>query len=33
MTDMPTQVALSLIAHTNVGKTALARTLLERDVG
>jgi hypothetical protein len=30
---MPTQVALSLIAHTNVGKTALARTLLERDVG
>lgn len=33
MTDVPTHVALSLIAHTNVGKTALARTLLERDVG
>jgi len=33
MSDLPTQVALSLIAHTNVGKTALARTLLERDVG
>ena len=33
MTDVPAQVALSLIAHTNVGKTALARTLLERDVG
>ncbi|HEU4459625.1 MAG TPA: GTPase [Methylibium sp.] len=26
-------VALSLIAHTNVGKTSLARTLLQRDVG
>src|SRR6476646_11257923 len=33
MSDIATQVALSLIAHTNVGKTALARTLLERDVG
>jgi len=29
----PTTVALSLIAHTNVGKTTLARTLLQRDVG
>lgn len=27
------QVVLSLISHTNVGKTALARTLLRRDVG
>lgn len=26
-------IALSLIAHTNVGKTTLARTLLDRDVG
>jgi predicted GTPase len=26
-------IALSLISHTNVGKTALARTLLGRDVG
>lgn len=34
---MPTpssnEVVLSLISHTNVGKTALARTLLRRDVG
>lgn len=29
----PVRVALSLISHTNVGKTALARTLLGRDVG
>ena len=27
------QVTLSLISHTNVGKTTLARTLLRRDVG
>ena len=27
------RIALSLISHTNVGKTALARTLLARDVG
>ena len=27
------EVALSLLAHTNVGKTALARTLLAADVG
>jgi hypothetical protein len=26
-------IALSLISHTNVGKTALARTLLGRDIG
>ena len=32
-TDAPAQIALSLISHTNVGKTALARTLLGRDVG
>jgi hypothetical protein len=29
----PTSVILSLISHTNVGKTTLARTLLRRDVG
>lgn len=28
-----TDIALSLVAHTNVGKTTLARTLLGRDVG
>jgi hypothetical protein len=28
-----TTVALSLVSHTNVGKTTLARTLLRRDVG
>ena len=27
------QITLSLISHTNVGKTALARTLLRRDIG
>ena len=32
-TDMPARVALSLVSHTNVGKTTLARTLLRRDVG
>jgi hypothetical protein len=31
--QIPAEVALSLISHTNVGKTALARTLLGRDVG
>src|SRR5262245_15526755 len=31
--DSAVQVALSLISHTNTGKTALARTLLARDVG
>ncbi len=30
---MKTTLALSLVAHTNVGKTTLARTLLRRDVG
>jgi hypothetical protein len=29
----PGCVQLSLVAHTNVGKTTLARTLLQRDVG
>jgi hypothetical protein len=29
----PRRVVLSLISHTNVGKTTLARTLLRRDVG
>ena len=33
MSEAPASIALSLIAHTNVGKTALARTLLRRDVG
>jgi hypothetical protein len=28
-----TTVALSLVSHTNVGKTTLARTLLRRDIG
>ena len=27
------EVTLSLISHTNVGKTTLARTLLRKDVG
>jgi ribosome biogenesis GTPase A len=30
---MATTVSLSLVSHTNVGKTTLARTLLGRDVG
>ena len=29
----PLQIHLSLVSHTNVGKTTLARTLLMRDVG
>ena len=33
MTDAPQTVSLSLVSHTNVGKTTLARTLLGRDVG
>lgn len=34
MTRPPLQrIALSLVSHTNVGKTTLARTLLGRDVG
>ncbi|MCB9898635.1 MAG: DUF3482 domain-containing protein [Planctomycetes bacterium] len=32
MSDVET-LALSLVSHTNVGKTSLARTLLRRDVG
>ena len=31
--ETPVQIALSLISHTNAGKTTLARTLLGRDVG
>jgi len=31
--DDPKTVMLSLISHTNVGKTTLARTLLRRDIG
>jgi hypothetical protein len=30
---MDTDISLSLVSHTNVGKTTLARTLLWRDVG
>ncbi len=34
MTDAPRQsISLSLVSHTNAGKTTLARTLLGRDVG
>jgi hypothetical protein len=33
MTMNPATIALSLISHTNAGKTTLARTLLGRDVG
>src|ERR1700710_365959 len=28
-----TKISLSLVSHTNAGKTTLARTLLARDVG
>ncbi|HWH83008.1 MAG TPA: GTPase domain-containing protein, partial [Burkholderiaceae bacterium] len=30
---MPQHISLSLVSHTNAGKTTLARTLLGRDVG
>jgi hypothetical protein len=33
MSTDPASVALSLVSHTNVGKTTLARTLLGRDIG
>jgi GTPase Era involved in 16S rRNA processing len=33
MTSTPARVDLSLLSHTNVGKTTLARTLLRRDIG
>ncbi len=33
MSDVPRSLQLSLVSHTNVGKTTLARTLLGRDVG
>jgi hypothetical protein len=33
MTADPKSIALSLVSHTNAGKTTLARTLLGRDVG
>ena len=33
MPEHPPAVTLSLISHTNVGKTTLARTLLRRDIG
>ena len=31
--NAPASLALSLVSHTNVGKTTLARTLLQREVG
>lgn len=33
MNAPPATIALSLVSHTNVGKTTLARTLLLRDIG
>ena len=33
MKTYPSSITLSLISHTNIGKTTLARTLLRRDVG
>ncbi len=33
MSTQKSQIALSLISHTNIGKTTLARTLLRKDVG
>jgi hypothetical protein len=33
MSDGANTISLSLVSHTNVGKTTLARTLLARDVG
>ncbi|MBP7660606.1 MAG: GTPase domain-containing protein [Burkholderiaceae bacterium] len=33
VSDAPIEVSLSLVSHTNAGKTTLARTLLGRDVG
>ena len=33
MNSTPASIALSLVSHTNAGKTTLARTLLGRDIG
>ena len=33
MSGRPTTLSMSLVSHTNVGKTTLARTLLARDIG
>ena len=33
MSQQPQRIQLSLVSHTNVGKTTLARTLLGRDIG
>ena len=33
MNGAPASIALSLVSHTNAGKTTLARTLLGRDIG
>lgn len=33
MSNDPMRIHLSLVSHTNIGKTTLARTLLSRDIG
>ena len=33
MSNDPMRIHLSLVSHTNIGKTTLARTLLGRDIG
>ena len=33
MKDNSKTISLSLVSHTNVGKTTLARTMLSRNVG
>lgn len=33
MSNDPMRIDLSLVSHTNIGKTTLARTLLSRDIG
>ena len=33
MSNDPLRIHLSLVSHTNIGKTTLARTLLSRDIG
>ena len=33
MNNDPMRIHLSLVSHTNIGKTTLARTLLSRDIG
>ena len=33
MSNDPMRIHVSLVSHTNIGKTTLARTLLSRDIG